>query len=272
MLIAVIRAAAKNSRPIPKNLARFAPLLMALADEDSLPAARRVLHGGRAQRSEAVAGGFPEAVQIKTNDDAIEVLQALQVIVHWAGIEAVALLIDEAEFIDGLPRVQQTAVFDSIKNLWDQEVALFSSDVQAAQLVMVLAATPTFWQLRTQQLRGEQQKARVVVGLTPFVARIPQENIIEMPTELALGEARELIVSRMSEARDGKEELIPFTDDYVDYVYELTQGLPRTIIEVCATVVSEAARRKLKKIDQAAARQILKDLLLSYESVGGGEG
>jgi hypothetical protein len=71
----------------------------------------------------------------------------------------------------------------------------------------------------------------------------------------------------MSDARKEKagEQLIPFTDDYVGYVYQLTQGLPRTIIEICATVVSEAARRRLKKIDRSAAREILKDLLISYE-------
>ena len=266
-LVPLFKVAAKARKALPSAVARFAPLLLALADAKAAPVARRVLHGGRALKSEAAAGGFPDAVQVRTNDDAIELLQSLQVLVRWAGIDIVTLMIDEVEFIDGLPRTQRTPVFDSIKHLWDQEVTLFSSGVDAAQMVVILAATPAFWQTRSQQLRAEAHRPESIVGLRPFFDRIPQENIIAMPAALERDEALELIVSRMSEVRPGKEELIPFTSDYVTYVYELTQGLPRTIIEICATVLGEAARRKVKKIDRPVARNILKDLLISYEPV-----
>jgi type II secretory pathway predicted ATPase ExeA len=87
-----------------------------------------------------------------------------------------------------------------------------------------------------------------------------------MPAGLDPDEARKLIVSRMSDVRSG-EKLIPFTEDFVDYVFELTQGLPRKILEICATVLNEAANRGLKKIRKADARKILKDLLISYEPI-----
>ncbi len=256
----------KAGSELPASVARFAPLLSALTVEKHAAVALRVLHGGRALRSEAIAGGFPDAAQIKTNDDAIELLHTVQILVGRAGVEVVALMLDEIEFIDGLPRSQRAPVFDSIKHLWDQEVALFSGGAEAAQLAVILAATPAFWQVRSQQIRSEAQRPESVVGLRPFFDRIPQDNVVAMAAGLAPNEARELIVSRMSEVRPG-EQLIPFTDDYVTYVYELTQGLPRKIIEICATVLSEAARRNLKKIDRANTRNILKDLLISYEPI-----
>jgi hypothetical protein len=79
-----------------------------------------------------------------------------------------------------------------------------------------------------------------------------------------------MIVNRMSEVREGqtKDDIIPFTNEYVDYVYQLSQGLPRAIIEICGVVIAEAAQRKLKRIDRDGARGILRDLLISYEPVG----
>lgn len=268
-IAALMKAAAESSAALPKQAERFAPVLLALADESRASVATRILHGGRTTRSEAVAARFSETIYLKTNDDAIELLQTLQILVRRANVEAVTLLIDEVEFIDGLPRSQRGAVFDSIKHLWDQEVTLFSNGVDAAQLVMVLAATPAFWQERMVQIRSEGRRSEATVGLTPFFSRVPQDNQIAMPSELAPAEARQLIVSRMSEVRDGSgaEKLIPFTDDYVNYVYELSHGLPRTIIEICATVVTEAAARGLKKIDKGEAKNILKDLLIVYEPV-----
>lgn len=269
-LVPLLKTASEAQKEYPSGLKRFVQLLLAAAKGKSQAAARRVLSGGRALRSEALAGGFADAVYIKTNEDAIELLEALQVVLGWAGVKALVLMIDEVEYIDGLLKIQRATVFDSLKHLWDQEVTFFSSGTQAAQLGLVLSATPAFWQGRNQQLRTEGHRPESVVGLTPFFERIQKGNIIEMPAELDADEARQLIVSRMAEVRSGTagEDIIPFTDDFVAYVYELTQGLPRQIIEICATVMSEAARRKLKKITRAEAANILRDLLISYEPVG----
>jgi hypothetical protein len=95
-----------------------------------------------------------------------------------------------------------------------------------------------------------------------------------MPAELDEDEARALISDRMSEVRIGqrKEDIIPFTNDYVEYIYQLSQGLPRRMIEICGVVLAEAAERRLKKIDASAAKRILSDLLISYEPVPKAQG
>ena len=134
---------------------------------------------------------------------------------------------------------------------------------------MLLAATPNFWQQQKAQLRKEGERGQSSVGATPFFARIRQSDIIEMPADLSDSEARDLIASRMNAVRAGqkKTDVIPFTDDYVEYVYKLSQGLPRQIIEICGVVLQEAAQRKLKSINEAEAKKILRELLISYEPI-----
>lgn len=251
----------------------FVSLLLALTNKETAGVARRVLTGGRALKKEAEDAGIADAQQIKTNDDAASLLQSLQLLLKSAGIDVLSIMIDEVEYIEGLPKGQRTAVIDSLKHLWDQEVDFFSRGNVAAQLLMVLSATPTFWQEANAQILEEGGRGESAVGITPFFRRIRQSEIVEMPAELASEEARQLIVTRMSMARPGqtKEDIIPFTNDYVDYVYELSQGLPRQIIEICGVVITEAAQRKLKTINRAAAKEILRDLLISYEPIAKGD-
>ena len=52
-LTELVKAAAKSRRAVPSGVVRLVPLLLALADSKSAPAARRVLSGGRALRKEA---------------------------------------------------------------------------------------------------------------------------------------------------------------------------------------------------------------------------
>lgn len=247
----------------------FVDLLLALTRRESAQVARRVLTGGRALRKEAEQAGITEAAQIRTPDDAMALLQALQLLIRAAGVTSLVVLIDEVEYIDALPPTQKTAVLDSLKHLWDQEVEFFAKKPEAAQLLMLLAATPAFWQKMTVQISTEAGRGQSGVGVIPFFARIQKSNVIEMPADLSDDEARKLIVSRMNEVRPGqkKEDVLPFTNDYVDYVYHLSQGLPRQIIEICAVVLQEAAQRGLTRIDALQAKKILRDLLISYEPV-----
>jgi hypothetical protein len=253
----------------PAGIRPYVDLLLALTHNGTAKIARRVLTGGRALRKEAEMAGIVEAAQIRTNDDAIFLFQALQLVVRPAGIKAIVLLIDETEYIDALPPTQRPTVLDSLKHLWDQESQFFSSpkELKAAQLLMLFAATPNFWRQNMTQITQQANKGLTGIGVTPFFRRIIKANIIEMPSELSDADARKLIVNRMNEVRPGqkKEDIIPFTEDYVNFVYKNSHGLPRYILEICSIIIQEAAKRKLKKIDQADGAKILRDLLISYE-------
>lgn len=271
-LVPIIKAALKRKLPSLGELDPYLTLLAALAKKETLPAARRVLHGGRILRSDASRLGIPDLQQIKTNEEAVDLLLALQIMLRIAGYELMVLSIDEVEYIDQASTSNQGKVFDSLKELFDRQVSFASGDPRPmpVSLAMILAATPSFWQDKAQLVRDPSNKGRGLVGLTPFFDRVPESNIVEMAEGLTDKEARQLIASRMAEARVGAGSangIIPFTQDYVTYIYELSHGRPRRIIEICDAVVSEAVRRELKTIDRKAAQAILRDLLITYEPV-----
>jgi hypothetical protein len=252
------------------NILPFIDLILAIRRPEAAAFARRVLGGNRLLKKEAEAADLAETVYIKTADDALALLQAFQIILKAAGVSVLVMLVDEVEYVEALPRGQKSIVLDSLKHLWDQEVAFFSGHAEAAQLLILLAATPDFWNRTREPLLAEAGRGESGVGITPFFARIRAADVVEMPAELGQREARQLIVNRMSEVREGRrqEDIIPFTSEYVEYVYRLSQGVPRRIIEICGVVIEEAANRKVKEIDMKTAQKILRDLLISYEPVG----
>lgn len=269
-LVPMLTVAKKAARHIPKQYAPYAVVLLALLDDKVSETARSLLYGNRVSRAQATELGVPDLQQIKSNEEAVDLLITLQLMARLAEYEAVVLAIDEVEYIDQAPTSQQGRVFDSLKWLWDSEVAVASAETspEIARLTMVMAATPSFWQSKVELVRSSARPVGGLVGLNPFFSRIPQGNVVEMPEGLGREDARRLIESRMSEAREpGKlpSPIVPFTDDYVEYVFQLTQGLPRQVIEICETVVAEAVRKKLPKIDKDAAQTILRELLIAYE-------
>lgn len=249
----------------PASLRPYVELLLALTKPKVAAIARRVLTGGKALRKEAEVAGIVDAAYIKTGDDAMSLLLALQMVVRAAGVEAIAILVDEVEYADALTKQQRTAVLDSIKHIWDQDVEFFSKGAVAAQLLLVLSTTPNFWQQMKGQILSEAGRGQTGIGVTPFFARIRQSEIVEIPGELSEDEARKMIVSRMNEQRTGQKDIIPFTDDYVDYVYKLSQGLPRRILEICGVVLQGANDKRLKEINEAQAKKLLREMLISYE-------
>lgn len=268
-LVPLLAGISAKKLTMPAGIRPYADLLRALARPESAQIARRVLTGGRALRKEAEEAKILETPQIRTNDDAIFLLQALQILARAAGVKSLVLLVDEVEYIDALSPALKASVIDSLKHLWDQEVDFFSREVAASPLLMLLSATPSFWQQMKMQISDARKGHTGVVGIVPFFARISPVDVIEMTQELSEDEARNLIISRMNMVRPGqkKEDLIPFTTDYVDYVYHLSQGLPRRIIEICQVVLQEAAQHNLKKIDATQAKKILRELLISYEPI-----
>lgn len=270
----VVRAAKKKRVSLNPTLEPYAKIIFALDDDKKESLARRVLTGGKLLRGESELLGTPEVAQIRTSDEAMDLLAVLQVVCKWAGLDALVLSLDEVEYVDQLSQRQQGQVFDSLKAMWDHEVAFASSATapDLVPLVFVLSATPSFWQSKIQLMRGSAKPSSALVGLKPFLDRVPEGSVVELPPGLEKDEARDLIISRMSEARDTdtpKTPIIPFTEDYIDYVFDLAKGVPRKIIEICETVVGQALRRKVQKITRAKAEEILRDLLIAYEPLVG---
>jgi hypothetical protein len=269
-IVPLVRLALKNGLIPTGDLSAYLELLTALADPEKAQLAKRVLQGGRILRGQAIALNTPDLQQIKTNEEASDLLLAFQTLLRCANVELLVIGVDEIEFIDQQAPYNQGKIFDSLKELWDRQVSVMSSSPRTmpAPLAMVFAATPSFWQERSRSVREVTRNVKGLAGLRPFLERIPEANTVEIAEGLSESESQRLIASRMKEARTNRtsgDAIIPFTEDYVEYVFHLSQGRPRKIIEICDVVVTEAVRRKLAKIDRIEAKKILQDLLLTYE-------
>ena len=67
-------------------------------------------------------------------------------------------------------------------------------------------------------------------------------------TNLTKTETRELIKRRIEWA--GGEDIKPFTDDVIDYIYEKTGGFPRDVLRVCSELLDKAVERGITTIDR----------------------
>ena len=56
-----------------------------------------------------------------------------------------------------------------------------------------------------------------------------------------------------------KDPLIPFTKDFVDYIYEVTKGLPRSVKIRCAQVLDAGLSEKVPILDKKYAKKVLEE-------------
>jgi len=56
-----------------------------------------------------------------------------------------------------------------------------------------------------------------------------------------------------------KDPLIPFTKDFVDYIYEITEGLPSAIKVRCAQVLDAGLADKVPLLDRKYAQKVLEE-------------
>jgi predicted ATPase len=103
------------------------------------------------------------------------------------------------------------------------------------------------------------------VGVAPFHRRVPQANIIDLDP-LTKANTLKLIEMRMKTRKSPlKPPYIPFTDDFIDYIYQMTKGRPSEIIMLCDMIFLEAHDKKLLEVDRKSAKEILLKLGLRAE-------
>ena len=81
------------------------------------------------------------------------------------------------------------------------------------------------------------------------------------------GNAKVLVEKRLSFNRvAGKFEnqpLIPFTEDFIDFVYEKTQGELREIITLCSQVLDAGLEKNVPQLDATFAEKVIEERKLS---------
>jgi hypothetical protein len=179
-------------------------------------------------------------------------------------------LIDEFEYVLVLGKAQLSRLAQTLREVYDRQTE-FENEYgdESAKIVFVFATSPAGWERLEATAEGSTKRAGLTgvggVGVAPFHRRVSSANIIDLEP-LSQAGIRKLIETRMNNRdKSVMPAYIPFTDDFIEYVYEMSKGRPSQLIMLCDVIFLEAGKKKLREVDQVVAKDILIDLGLRAE-------
>ncbi|GEM_PF-899692 len=185
-----------------------------------------------------------------------------------SGKPTLLLCVDECEYLFSQMRGAKVAnVINTLRDIYDlptsPEVKGLGLDI--ANIIFFLGITQGGWTNFNNLERKEQSQGG------PFGALLSRvQKAIELEP-FSREETEELIKRRLSynsvEKRFEKELLIPYTKDFVEYVYELTLGNPRHIIERCDYTLAEGKEQRIPKLTRAFAEKVFESHGLIKEPI-----
>lgn len=221
---------------------------------------RNLLIGGSFTKSELSKRGIhrpPVSTEI-----AVEYLTVLLVQLHSVGVKTLVLCVDEAEYIfSQLTNKKSALVFNAIRTMYDLTstvgLGLRFSD-RISNLVMFFAISADGWgHLNTLQKIEKSQGGPI----QPLLSRVTGKIAL---SPLAKDETLELVEAYLKRDRvTGKkmtDALIPYESGFVDYLFDLTGGQPRKVVERCDCMITEGLRDGVKLLTKKYAKEVFERL------------
>lgn len=194
--------------------------------------------------------------KLASTEVAKDYLLALLYLLKFAGIDTLLLLIDEVEYVFSQMRGAKIAlVFNTLRDIYDlPQTSKHLDRHQPSNIIFFFAVSQAGW-IKLTDL--EKKEARQGGPIQPLLDRRGEVIILE---PLNQRETSDLISLRLKYNRTSKkyanEPLIPFTKEFVTYVFELTHGLPREIVERCDYVLLDGLRDHLSLLTDNYARKV----------------
>lgn len=195
--------------------------------------------------------------KINSTEVAKEYLVAFLYALKESGRPTLLLCIDEVEYLFSQMRGAKVAnVINSLRDIYDlptsPEVARLGLSI--ANMIFFFGISQSGW----ENLNNLEKKELTQGGpIQPLFSR--KERVIEL-TALSPQETEELIEMRLKFNRTTntieKEPLIPYTEDFVKYVYELTLGNPREIVERCDYTLVDGSEKRAPQLTRAFAKKV----------------
>lgn len=194
--------------------------------------------------------------KIDGTDIAKEYLLGFLFLAKRVGINTLLLAVDEVEYVFSQMRgAAISLVFNTLRSLYDLLDSPSARQVPSppANVIFFLGISSAGW----RKLNDLSQREQTEGGpFQPLMRRFGE--IIEL-SPLNEGETRQLIELRLRKNRvTGEYEdqpLIPYTTDFVGYVYELSLGNPGEIVKYCDYALEEGLKEKAKLLDRDFAKQ-----------------
>jgi hypothetical protein len=228
-------------------------VIMKYVRDDSV--AVTVLTGGKPTKTELNAAGIRRTLE--STEVALEFLAALLSMLHQANRLSLVLCIDEAEYIFSQTNARKTAlIFNSIRAIYDLPggTTLGVDLAPLANIIFFFAISVAGWQRFNTLEKVERSQGGPI---QPLITRI--EKTINL-SRLNRSETGDLVSEYLKTSRTEKKKLdnplIPYDEDFVDYVFALTKGLPRDIVTRCDYVISEGLKDKVTQLTKRYAREV----------------
>ncbi len=200
--------------------------------------------------------------RLDSTDRAKEYLLSFLYLIKAAGRDTLLLAIDEVEYIFSQMKGSKISLaLNTLRGIYDlQQSSPKAIEMGAvANMIFFFGISEDGWRRLNELQRRERSQGGPI---QPFMDR--KGDVITLDP-LNQKETKELIELRLKYDRiQGalkNKPLIPFVDDFVTYVYKLTKGRPRTIVDRCDKVLLEGLEQKAQLITVNFAKKV-------YESYG----
>lgn len=197
-------------------------------------------------------------------DVAKEYLIGLLYLLKESGFSTLVIAADEFEYLFSIVvRSQQPIYLAVLRALFDLPVNIPSQLISStANMTFFVAVSDDGW----RRLDDLGKKERSTGGpIIPLKKRVTE--IISLRA-LSKEDTKNLIEKRLSFDRVvGKykrKPLIPYTEDFVKYIFDLTLGVPRVIIECCDHVLDMGLEKRVPRLNAEFAKEVFKERGLPY--------
>jgi type II secretory pathway predicted ATPase ExeA len=222
-----------------------------LGDEDA-----KLFLRGEASFTTAQLSRLAVRRKIDRTDIAREYLLSFLFLAKQIGIDTLLIAVDEVEYVFSQMRgANISLVFNALRDLYDllDSPAARQLPSLTTNIIFFLAISSAGWKKLNDLSRREQTEGG---PFQPLMRRFGE--IIEL-SPLNEEETRELIERRLRKNRvTGQYEaqpLIPYTEDFVEYVYRLSLGNPGDIVKYCDYALEEGLREKAKLLNETFAKR-----------------
>ena len=196
--------------------------------------------------------------KIQNIDIAKEHLTTILCFMKNLGYKSLLLAIDEFEYLFSLVSKSQYSIYLALlRGLYDFPIGLNINSDKVANLVFFIGISEDGW----NKLQEIEKKEISQGGPTrPLMRRVDVKTTL---TNFDIKDAEELIKKVLSynrvKKKFAKDPLIPFTQDFVDYICELTKGLPSAIKVRCAEVLDAGLADRVPRITREYAQKVLEE-------------
>jgi len=196
--------------------------------------------------------------KIENIDIAKEHLAAILCFMKNLGYKSLLLAIEEFEYLFSLVSKSQYSVYLALlRGLYDFPMGLDISSDKLANMVFFIGISEDGW----NKLQEIEKKEISEGGPTrPLMRRVDLKTTL---LNFDRKNTEELIkkILRYNRVTGKVEEdpLIPFTKDFVDYIYELTEGLPSAVKVRCAQVLDAGLADRVSLLTREYAQKVLEE-------------